>query len=625
MALPRTEAIEQLERELEHHKDSIIRAFLVEVRSTIERVQDGVQDVKERVSIVQVDVRAVQRNVDDMQHRQTDGEDEKRLESLRPPTNSTFSSKPMCHKGTRTEILDKIDIWAGRTVPRDGAESGPREGTVPARLLWLYGVAGCGKSTISASVCHRFGGDRHVGSFFCKRDEGERRNGVRLFWSIAFHLARINNTYKDQLLRCLREHTTFLDLNLDMQVRRVLIQPLTSISDPFQPSAFFVIDALDECIDGGKVAQNLARVLRTAPWIYFLVTSRNLPEIRNELTLLGDLMEEHDLFKMDARKDIREYLKSQLSQGQLAELSPHIGREEVSALVDRSQGLFIWIHTVVEFILSSRKRLKALKDILNLENMQESESALDSIYRVVLENAAGSSNSDDVAFIRHTVGLILITSANSILPADALYAFSPPDGLTLRSDFDNILQYLSPVLIIDDNGVRVYHTSFIDFLSRKSRCGDSFYTSQDKLNAIMATGCLEIMESGALMHKHLPKKTDRGETSGLKFNICNLESSLLANKDVTDLKDRRRRHISAELLYSSTFWFEHLHKSSILGGEPGESANATKMVKNLLCTERALFWLEIMSLSNRLPVALSVLVHMESNARVSSLKRPFNK
>ena len=190
-------------------------------------------------------------------------------------------------------------------------------------------------------------------------------------------------------------------------------------------------------------------------------------------------------------------------------------------------------------------------------------------------------------------------------------------------DFDDILRRLTPVLIIDDHSMRAYHASFLDFLSHDTQC-KNYYMMPEELNIIMAMGCLEIMKYGTRIHRqHL----NQGEMSGLKFNICRLESSFLANNDVADLKHRMRKHISAELLYSSTFWFEHLYKAGISSSKPEEYENMTRMVtgKNLLCTERALFWLEIMSLSGKLPVARSVLVQMESKALVSSFWRPTNE
>ncbi|EPT00546.1 hypothetical protein FOMPIDRAFT_80560, partial [Fomitopsis schrenkii] len=516
-------------------------------------------------------------------------------------------------------VLDAIGSWVrGTSVPEATGSLDTR--STSSRLFWLHGVAGCGKSTVAASVCRRLAGERQLaGSFFCKRDQDSRRNGVRLFWALAFYLAQVNTAFREQLLKPLREVDTLLDLDLDTQVNRILIQPLMGmVHNETAASALVVIDALDECNDSEKVARNLARIVESAPWVRFVLTSRDLPETRDALALLGELTEQHDLFQYDAREDITSYLRSQfLSQGPLAELRPYVDDDDVISLVDRSQGLFIWIHTVVRFIVETKiGKLDVLESILKVQGAAESESALDSLYRIVLENAAGSSTTSR-NIVRLIIGLILVTSTNEPLPSNALHAFLPADVSALRTEFNTILQLLSPVLIINDNGVRVYHTSFLDFSSNESRCGEAFYTSQLDLDTIMATGCLEIMESGTRNRKrHF--QADKDERTGLKFNICHLGTSFLPNAEVTDLEERKKAYISPELLYSSMFWLEHIVQSGILARREAAEhpERIALMISDLLCTDRALFWIEVMSISGKLAVARSVLTRIELRALV---------
>lgn len=611
LASPRREAIVELEEELEQHKMAIAQAFLVEVRSGIADVQYGVDEVKEGVSTARIEVAAVQKDVQTLRSNVDEEKNKKLLDKLLPPADSRFYGKVACLEGTRTNILDAIERW----VHADNSDAQ----AVPPRLFWLHGVAGCGKSTVAVSVCQRLA-SQLAGSFFCKRDQDERRSGVRLFWAIAFYLAQVNATYREKLLVPLREADTLLDLDLDTQVNRILIQPLTGARDNPTTSAFIVIDALDECNDSERVTQNLTRVLEIAPWVRFIMTSRDLPEIRDALTRLGNIKEQHDLFQYDAREDIGAYLRSQfLPRAPLAEVRPYVDEEEIAVLVDRSQGLFIWIHTVVRFVGDTRiGKLDVLESILKLERAAESESALDSIYRIVLENAAGSSTTSR-NIVRLIIGLILVTSTNNPLPPDALYAFLPSDISALRTEFNTILQLLSPVLIINKNGIRVYHTSFLDFSSHESRCGEAFYTSQRDLNATMATGCLEIMDSGTRSRKRR-LKSDKSERSGLKFNICHLESSFLTNAEVTDLEERRNSCITPELLYSSTFWLEHIQRAEITNSTSEYREKTVEMVQDLLCTERALFWLEVLSINDKLTVARSLLTQIsDSGAFVRGL------
>ncbi|EPT00541.1 hypothetical protein FOMPIDRAFT_1016395 [Fomitopsis schrenkii] len=606
LASPRRESVIELETELEQHKGAISQAFLVEVRGGITEVQNGVDDVKEGVSTVRLEVAAIHQDVQVLGHNDDEEKNERLLAKLLPPDDSRFYGKVACIEGTRMSVLDSIRSWfCGAPPPQDTESLATR--SMSSRLFWLHGVAGCGKSTIAASVCHMLAGQL-AGSFFCKRDQDSRRNGVRLFWAIAFYLARVNVTFREQLLKQLREVDTLIDVDLDTQVNRLLIQPLKGVvHNETSDSALVVIDALDECSNSENVARTLARIVESTPWVRFVVTSRDLPEIRVALTPLGELKERHDLFLYDARNDIHSYLRSQFD-GPLAELHPYLDDGDVASLVDRSQGLFIWAHTVIQVLVETRiGKLDVLGNILNMQGAAESESALDSIYRVVLENAAGSSTtSRDI--VRLVIGLILVTSANEPLPSSALHAFLPAHVSALRTEFDTILQLLSPVLIINGSSVRVYHTSFLDFSSDVTRCGEAFYTSQQDLNTIMATGCLEIMESGARTRKRcLP--ADKGERTGLKFNICRLRTSFLPNTEVEDLEKRKKAYISPELFYSSMFWVEHIVQSGILASSEAAAEHQGK-ITDLLCTERALFWLEVMSITGKLAIARSVLVRI---------------
>jgi len=68
------------------------------------------------------------------------------------------------------------------------------------------------------------------------------------------------------------------------------------------------------------------------------------------------------------------------------------------------------------------------------------------------------------------------------------------------------------------------HTSFRDFLTDKEKSGD-FWVDLREVHRQMVHSCLGLL------------------LSGLKFNICNLETSYLANKDVIDLKSRVDKYI----------------------------------------------------------------------------------
>ena len=84
---------------------------------------------------------------------------------------------------------------------------------------------------------------------------------------------------------------------------------------------------------------------------------------------------------------------------------------------------------------------------------------------------------------------------------------------------------------------------------------------------------------------------------GLKFNICKLETSYLANDDVEDLNTRVDQHIPPALSYACRFWDDHLKHTDFT---PKLFHKVEKLFKR-----KFLFWLETLSLTRNIGVAPS--------------------
>lgn len=105
----------------------------------------------------------------------------------------------------------------------------------------------------------------------------------------------------------------------------------------------------------------------------------------------------------------------------------------------------------------------------------------------------------------------------------------------------------------------------------------------------MALACLETMRHG------------------LQFNICNLESSYLRNKDVPglDIKDA----IPSPLSYSCQFWTDHLTQITA-------NDKLLNQVNDFMQT-RFLYWLEVLTLIKELQIAFPALLAVADWSQVS--------
>ena len=78
--------------------------------------------------------------------------------------------------------------------------------------------------------------------------------------------------------------------------------------------------------------------------------------------------------------------------------------------------------------------------------------------------------------------------------------------------------------------------------------------------------------------------------AGLRFNICELETSYLSNSEVVGLKKRVEENIPPHLLYSCRFWATHLRDAEL-------DSDLLQLVRKLVTGVQMLFWLEALGVS----------------------------
>jgi hypothetical protein len=136
-----------------------------------------------------------------------------------------------------------------------------------------------------------------------------------------------------------------------------------------------------------------------------------------------------------------------------------------------------------------------------------------------------------------------------------------------------------------DIAVWPIHTSFRDFLMNKKRSGQ-FYVDPIPQHRNLTMASLRVMKAE------------------LRFNICELETSHVKNRDVLNLESRISKHIPTHLSYACRFWEDHAREMVF---EP----TVIDMLKIFL-QEHFLYWLEVLSLIGHLSSASSAL---ESSAK----------
>ncbi|KDQ50197.1 hypothetical protein JAAARDRAFT_142321, partial [Jaapia argillacea MUCL 33604] len=140
----------------------------------------------------------------------------------------------MCLPETRVALLDSIETWA---LKSDLTKS----------LMWLYGVAGCGKSSIAHSVAQKFQSKGHLAAtFFCSRSEESRAKPMKIIPTLAWQLAKIHQGFRQAVISYLMQND--IPTAIQFQFENLLKVPLSKMTEqPVNRGYVIVIDALDEC------------------------------------------------------------------------------------------------------------------------------------------------------------------------------------------------------------------------------------------------------------------------------------------------------------------------------------------------------------------------------------------
>ncbi|KAF7341328.1 WD40 repeat-like protein [Mycena venus] len=190
------------------------------------------------------------------------------------PVDMNASLRDECLPGTRRKTLDDIAEWVTVTPG-------------PTNVLWLSGVAGSGKSTISTTVSESFREIDRLGAFlFFDRNHSTRSDPGAVIRTIAYSLALFNSHIGDAISATIRRGPAIVNAPIRKQFKTLLLDPLKSAEQHIQGSILIILDALDECGDVRSRAPLLSLLAEEFPNIpplfRLLITSRREPDIADK-------------------------------------------------------------------------------------------------------------------------------------------------------------------------------------------------------------------------------------------------------------------------------------------------------------------------------------------------------
>ncbi|KEP46872.1 putative vegetative incompatibility protein HET-E-1, partial [Rhizoctonia solani 123E] len=488
------------------------------------------------------------------------------LRLLRPLDPNGYDPRPACMDGTREAILTRIVTW---TQSRESAQG----------LMWISGQAGMGKTSIATSLCQRLDGIRALaGSFFCRREDLDASDPLRLINNLVHELAMWCPAYAQEVAYAIRANRRLCNSHLDLRYDGLIKKPLERLQSlSIRVNLVVVIDALDECGDyesRKQILDHLHEMTQIVPWLKIVITARPIGDIHDYFKEKCPQQPILQLEDFDATSDISAYIEGQVTH--LAE-KDHWSSDSIDRLCTMSGGVFLWATLAVKYIKKSAfPSLPRLRKVLSKQKSPVMDQ-FDALYTKALEIAIDAEEDEVKAAYLQCIGAILAISEREPLATPDLHYLLLVVGQIDQLTLDQTIKSLSPLLFMTDGRrIRFLHSSFKEFITNATRSG-RFHIRLDQYEAEPAACCLQVMQRD------------------LCFNICKLETSHQLNSDIPDLKQRIDTNIGPALRYACMHWIGHVIAS------PTQAL--VKAIHKFMEGPQLMYWIEALSLLGHIDVA----------------------
>ncbi|KAG7402884.1 putative ankyrin repeat protein [Fusarium oxysporum f. sp. rapae] len=309
--------------------------------------------------------------------------------------------------------------------------------------LWLYGLAGCGKTILSTTILdHLLQIDTHTTlAFFFDFSDPRKQKLEDLLRSLAVQLYHTGNEAARRLDGLFTSHDDGRrqpDINALSACVDTMIQTAGKVS--------IIIDALDEC----TAAEELLHCLRSlaSSNAHLLVTGRPEAAFRREIPRS---FEERNCVLLDkeaVNADIRSYVEATLEQKPDfvdKKLSPSLLEEILDKIGDGADGMFRWAACQLETLARCLTPAAIEKDLKSLPG------DLNETYRLIIQTIPSEYKSDAIRllqFLVHTKRPLTLPEAVEVIATEIN---QEPRGFNIKRRLfqaADILRYCPSLVII---------------------------------------------------------------------------------------------------------------------------------------------------------------------------------
>ncbi|KAH8756905.1 hypothetical protein BGZ57DRAFT_996960 [Hyaloscypha finlandica] len=353
--------------------------------------------------------------------------------------------------------------------------------STPAQTLWLNGLPGTGKSTISAYIydllLHQYP-DATILHFFCKSGTPGLTTAHNIVRTLCYQLTQKDPFYQRYLQKKENLPSPGRLENLILLFNTLIKDPISK--GPQESDVFILLDGLDELEDTSSQAgqpsyaskteiEALLEELVQIPKAKILITSRSSPELKKILDQAGTT---RAISWRDNTEDIKRYVKARVDKSpKMTSRFQQIGKDPVE-FFERANGIFLWAALVLDML---ERTVSSNAFALALEQVPPTMS---DVYDQILERTVRSGN---YAWIKEILGWTLILpSPFAIQQMKTAVDLSLNDDVydmedLLRSECGSLLDLVPVLGSNQDFEIHIGHETFQAYLMNPTNShGDLF-------------------------------------------------------------------------------------------------------------------------------------------------------
>lgn len=237
----------------------------------------------------------------------------------------------------------------------------------PNSALWIYGIPGAGKTTLSTLVVdeiftHQRSTSVGTAYFYIRHDDRNSHNPVNVLGSIVSQLARQNHA---ALAGLMRRHAQSNAQEAATWDEHELGETLGDMFEIFDET-YIMVDGLDEsgsCLDRNR--SHLIEILagfhnNNKNSVRIIIFSRDEQDIRSHLTRAGFV----PLSIAAESADLRLFANAWLEKLDIQ--SPDLRIEVVETLIIEANGMFMWVRAQIDYLMrlpNDKEKRRALKQL----------------------------------------------------------------------------------------------------------------------------------------------------------------------------------------------------------------------------------------------------------------------